>query len=167
MSTTSVGRRLVVAATVSLPLLAPVSAAAATQPEPSNPSKAMVEPREELAVAAQWNREASAAQQQAYLEGLDRAVAASVAAPRTSIAVQQQEQQSYLDHLVAAARAASDSAGTPDGPSVALQGSDAGSGSGVPLSVAAVLALGGLAVGAGAAVASRRVRLPHRRRVAV
>ena len=68
---------------------------------------------------------------------------------------------------VAPVGAPSDSSSKPDGPSGALQGSDAGSGSGVPLSVAAVLALGGLAVGAGAAVASRRVRLPPRRRVAV
>jgi hypothetical protein len=166
MTTTSVGRRLIVAVAIAIPLVAPVSAAAA-QPQPSNPSKALIEHREQQRTASGWNQQASAAQQKSYLEQLDRASAANVAAARTAVALQQQQQQSYLHHLVAAARAADDAASTTDAKSVAPQGSDAGDGSGVPLSVAAVLALGGLAVGASGAVASRRIGLPHRRRVAV
>jgi hypothetical protein len=167
MTTTSVGRRLVVTAAVSLPLLAPVSAAGATQPAPANPYKALIEHREQQTTAADWDRQASAVQQKSYLEQLDRAAAANLAAARTTVALQQQQQQSYLDHLLAAARAADGAASTTDALSVAGQGSDAPDGRGVPLSVAAVLALGGLAVGAGTAVASRRVRLPNHRRVAV
>jgi hypothetical protein len=68
------------------------------------------------------------------------------------------QQQAYLDRLLAAARDAEGGAGQPVAP-LAPAGSD----DGVPISVVTLLTLGGLAVGAGATMAARRVQVPGRR----
>jgi hypothetical protein len=68
------------------------------------------------------------------------------------------QQQAYLDRLLAAARDAEGGAGQSVAP-LAPAGSD----DGVPVSVVTLLTLGGLAVGAGATMAARRVQVPGRR----
>lgn len=70
------------------------------------------------------------------------------------------QQQAYLDQLATAARRAEATAAPAFAPGQAE--ADA-----VPVSVATLLTIGGLAVGAGATLALRRVQLPGRRQVAV
>jgi hypothetical protein len=68
------------------------------------------------------------------------------------------QQHAYLDRLLAAARDAEGGGGQSVAP-LAPAGSD----DSVPVSVVTLLTLGGLAVGAGATMAARRVQVPGRR----
>jgi hypothetical protein len=90
---------------------------------------------------------------------IEQAERDAVAGDRAS---RQQEQQAYLDRLDAAARGARSTGPATTQLAPASTGDD-----GVPVSVVTVLTIGGLAVGAGAALGLRRVQIPRRRQLAV
>jgi hypothetical protein len=138
--TTISRRRALAAVCLALPLLAAPAASAAPEP-PSGPY---------------------AAQQQAYLDGLAQAAQVSANEPAAGSAFSAQ-QLAYTDHLEHAAQAARVD-GALGQPSSATIAGD--SGDGVPISVAALLALGGIALGTGVTVVSRRLVTPYRQRVA-
>lgn len=139
---TSISRRTAVAAAVlALPLLAAPAASAAPEP-PSGPY---------------------AAQQQAYLDGLGRAAQVAAAEPAAGSAFSAQ-QLAYTEHLEQAAQAARLDSTSGQLSSDTVAGD---SGGGVPSSVAALLALGGIALGTGGTVVSRRLTTPRRQHLAV
>ena len=162
-TTTTTSRALVAAAALAFPVLAATTAAA--QAGPDDPSKALVEHRESQLAQADGQRAAQASRQQSYVDGLERAAAAENTAARAARAAYAAQQRSYQEHVAAAARGVvGDNATRAQSASGATSG-DTGDGVSVP--VAALLALGGLALGAGATLASRRLPTASHRRVAV
>ncbi len=102
-----------------------------------------------------------AAQQRAYVDQLAQAADAigdgsAASDGRTAFAAQQ---QAYVDVLAHAAQAAGSGG---DAAQFAASGTD-DSGDGVPVPVAVLLGIGGMALGTGVAIAARRVRFPQRR----
>jgi hypothetical protein len=123
-------------------------------------SKAAIEQRELAHARAESQAGGHATQQQAYLDRLKRdadgAAASDASAGRSGFAAQQ---QAYVDVLAHAAQAAGSGGGAAQ---FAASGTD-DSGDGVPVPVAVLLGIGGMALGTGVAIAARRVRFPQRR----
>jgi hypothetical protein len=138
---TTLSRRTgIAAAALALPLL--IAPAAAAAPEPSGAPYA--------------------AQQQAYLDGLARAANDNAAEPAVRSAFSAQ-QLAYAEHLEHAAQAARVDVASGQAASPTFAGD---SGEGVPTSVAALLTLGGIALGTGVTAVSRRLVSPRQRHLA-
>lgn len=147
---TTVRRAAATAALVGAAVLAAAPAHAAPAPEDTNsssPSKALIEHRESEQRVPDGQRAAQAAQQQAYLDGLGQAARQDSAAARAARAAFAAQQQSYAEHMAQAARGSQpDAARAESASSTTPRGTD----DGVSVLTAALLLVGGIAIGTGA-----------------